>query len=427
MVAVSRPKKVPVKKLEAPVVVLEQPISNERYRNTQQEEDIDDIIKECPRTVIQEPPRVGCALWFTGIICLGLLALVIGGVIARTEVVVTPQQYTGSIDMSATLAQGGAQGDIRFYTATRSFSDEQIIPTQTVVARESRATGTVRFYNSLGQSKTIPAKTIIKSSAATGVMVAYQTKTAITVPAAKNKQSGQKEVGIVAVEAGAQANIGLNDFVLANPVPGILIRSTTEMTGGAQGSDKIADPALVATARETLGQSLSISDEMVQRLKEELPKDMIVLPITFVDTVPVITLESNHEDGVHVVARKAVTVIMVKRVDLARLIGDRLSAPKGESLTISSLEGLTVASSALASPQSVPQTLSIRITGSARVIGAFDSYSVPVSIKGLSKTEARSIILAHPEVETVDIHMIPFWRRILPLDAEKISVTVTNP
>jgi hypothetical protein len=424
MVAVARPKKAPVISLEKPVVVRKPSPRVERYVETQEE--VNDFEKT-PRAPRQEVPRVGCALWFTGIICLGLLALVIGGVIARTEIVVTPQQYSGTVDMSATLAQGGVQGDIRFYTAMQSFSDKQIIPTQTVVARESRATGTVRFYNSTGKSKTIPAKTVIKSSTATGVMVAYQTKTAITVPAAKNKQPGQKDVGIIAVDVGAQANIGLNDFVLNTPIPGILIRSVTEMTGGAQGSDKIADPALIAAARETLGQSLTISEEMIQRLKEELPKDMIVLPITFADTVPVVTLESHHEDGVHVVARKTVTVIMVKRADLARLIGDRLSAPKGELLTISSLEGLSIASGALASPQNVPKTLSVRITGTARIAGLFENRSVQASLKGLSQAEARSAILAYPEVASVDIHMIPFWRRILPLDAEKISVTVTNP
>lgn len=426
MVAVARPKKKTITKPEVPVVVHKQSTRSERYHDPQEEE-VDEIIENSPRTFVQEPPRVGCALWFTGIICLGLLALVIGGVIARTEVVVTPQQYTGTVDIATTLTQTNTQGAIRFYTATQSFSDKQVIPTQTVVARESRATGTVRFYNSLGQSKTIPAKTIIKSSTATGVMVAYQTKTAITVPPAKNKQPGQKDVGIIAVDVGAQANIGLNDFVLANPLPGILIRSVTEMTGGAQGSDKIADPVLVASARETLGQNLSITEEMVQRLKEELPKDMIVLPITFADTVPVITLESNHEDGVHVVARKAVTIIMVKRGDLARLIGDRLNAPKGELLTISSLDGLSIASGALASPQDIPQTITIRITGTANIMGAIETYNVPVNLKGLSRVEARNAVLARPEVASVDIHMTPFWRRILPLDAEKISVTVTNP
>jgi hypothetical protein len=90
MVAVARPKKAPVISLEKPVVVRKPSPRVERYVETQEE--VNDFEKT-PRAPRQEVPRVGCALWFTGIICLGLLALVIGGVIARTEIVVTPQQY----------------------------------------------------------------------------------------------------------------------------------------------------------------------------------------------------------------------------------------------------------------------------------------------------------------------------------------------
>lgn len=390
------------------------------------------VIDKVPRqdSYIKKPgeaPKVGCALWFTVILCVGVLSLVIGGVIAQASLVIHPKHYSGTVDSSLTLSKTPGSGDLQFYTATQSFSDEQVIPSQTVVAHDSRATGTVRFYNNTSQAKTFPAKTVIKSSNAAGTMIAYQTKVAITVPPVKNKQPGQRDVVVVASEVGAQANIQKNDFVLGNPVLGIVVRSVTEMTGGAQGSDRVADPALVATARDTLGQSLTISDDMIARLKQELPQEMIVLPITFADSNPVITLESNHEDGVHVIAHKSVTIIMVKKTDLARIMGDRLNIPKGEMVTLPSLEGLSVASSALASPQNIPETISVRITGTAQLVGKVDEKAYPEVFKGLSKSEVRSRIANYPEIESVDIHMMPFWRRILPLDAEKISVTVTNP
>lgn len=430
MVAVSRTKKTERVTLSEREAIQKKPLPIRKKTNANQEQELmqdtaQRMSSESDRS--HEAPKVGCALWLTVVLCIGVLGLVIGGVIARTSLVIYPKHYSGAVDISLTLTQGAGSGSLRFYTATKSFSDEQVIPSQSIVARESRATGTVRFYNNTNQAKTFPAKTVVKSSNAVGAMMSYQTKTSITVPAQKNKQPGQKDVGVIAIDVGAQANIGKNDFVLGNPLPGIVIRSLTDITGGAQGTDKVADPASIAAARDALTQSLTISPEMIDQLQEELPQDMVVLPITFAEATPVVAVESNHDDGVHVVARKSIAVVMVKKADLARIIGDRLNVPRGENLTMLNLEGLSIVSGVLASPQNLPDTIPVRITGTAQLQGKVDPSGLPQAVKGLSKAEVRARIEKELEIDHLDIHMTPFWRRILPLDAEKISVTVTNP
>lgn len=375
----------------------------------------------------KQPRKMGCALWFVGLICLLFLALVIGGLIATAQINLHPKKITGPLDVSVNLSQEGGQGTLRFYSATKTFTDERIVPIQATASKDAYAIGTIRFYNTNAEVKTIAAKTLVKSTNAGGQVINYRTKGVQSIPKANNKKPGQKDVEVVAESVGSGANIGLSDFILATAIPGVTARSVTEMKGGSSVTDKIGDPALVAAAHDELMTSFAPSIDLVNRMTQEVPNTMLVLPITFVDSAPVFSVEPNHDDGVHVIAHKAVAITMVNRTEFARFIAARLGTAKDLVVTIPNLDGLTITTATLASPKNIPRIVPIRITGDPVIYGQIADDEIKAGILGKSRSETRMYLADIKEIDQYDIHIMPFWRRILPLDSKKISVTVTNP
>ena len=107
---------------------------------------------------ITTPPRtLGCALWVTISGCLIVLAVVIGGLLSHTTVVVTPRVYSGTVDTSLVVNRQGIAGGLTFYTATQVISREEVLPVQATTTKDTYATGIVRLYNQGVQAKTIPA------------------------------------------------------------------------------------------------------------------------------------------------------------------------------------------------------------------------------------------------------------------------------
>lgn len=383
--------------------------------------------RSVPPLVPSSPQKVGCALWFVIGVCAIILAITIGGLLASARIEVTSTTFSGTVDTSVVLSQELYQGGIRFFTATQTFSEEAVVPAETSVGRDTYASGRIRFYNTTAQKKVLPAKTKVTSAKRDGTMVRYQTKNTITIPAAQGKIPGQQEVVITAEQPGSDANLGPNDFLLVVPVAGVTARSVSDITGGVSSSDKVADIALVNQAQNHLIQTSPVSTDLITRMKEEVPEEMVVLPVTFADATPSISIESQHADGVHVVARKTITITMVRRGDLARFLGDRLRVPKNQQLMVDTLEGLSLVTGTLASASSIPTTMNVRISGNAMLRGFVDSEAIKQKVAGLSKAEAKTWLASVPEISQFTIHTMPFWRTILPLDLEKITVKVVHP
>jgi hypothetical protein len=255
----------------------------------------------------------------------------------------------------------------------------------------------------------------------------FVTKKSVVVPAGSVKVSGQKDAVITAQIPGTRSNVGLTDFQLIKPMKGITVRGVTPVSGGIQSTDRTVSPEIDSQIRTELTQSFDSNDVLVQRMKEELPDTMLALPISFIAGEPSFSYSSEGESSVMITAQKRIVITMVARSDIAQLLGSRMSAPENNKLTLDSFDGLTVTTTALGSPTNIPKTLPIRITGVGTVYGSIDQKSLIDQITGKSKSETKAILAQKSEIGTFDIHMMPFWRRILPLDAEKISVTVLNP
>ena len=368
----------------------------------------------------------GCVFWCIAFICIIALIIGIGGFFMHATVTITPKKFTGPVNLPITLSQTRMVNDVTFATATKTFTDESIIPATSFATQTSNATGTIRFYNATTRVQSIKKGTIVVSSAG----VQYTTSTKVVIPAQKGKVPGQVNVLVTAVQSGSGGNSGLDDFTFLTPskaLLGVTIRSTTPMSGGQSGQDAVADSNQITQAENTLEAKFSDTTMLVQRMAEEIPADMIVLPIAFPASAPLVTTEANHDDGVHVIAKETVTILLVNRYDIASVLGSALSVPTNTPLDLESFDGLTVTTGSIISNLVVPQTMVIRVSGTGTVLGFVDTQKIRVEIAGISRKASSDKLKTEQGIGSFTIHMSPFWRRILPLDAGKISVKVNNP
>jgi hypothetical protein len=82
---------------------------------------------------------------------------------------------------------------------------------------------------------------------------------------------------------------------------------------------------------------------------------------------------------------------------------------------------------AIAAGELAPLQFQVRITGEARLVGQINEEAMAGVLPGLSRSKTREFLKSQPEIESFDIHIMPFWRRIFPLDSSKIKVNVLNP
>jgi hypothetical protein len=163
----------------------------------------------------------------------------------------------------------------------------------------------------------------------------------ITIPPKSLKNPGQIDAGITALVSGADGNHGLDDFIFSKPskaLSGITVRSITEIIGGASGTDSLADPVMIQTVTEDLKNEFSNNTILVDRLSEQIPDTMMVLPIMLPENPVTITLDPKHEDGVRVIASQTVTILVVSRADVARILGDDLEIQKNMITTTANMD-----------------------------------------------------------------------------------------
>ena len=395
-------------------------------RNSYLEYNLDD---EEPSTYFRNsvtPRRSGgCLLW--SVITLAIIGLVIGvgGLFAHADVVLVPRVWTGPVDAFVTLSQVRMQKTVMMGTATKTFTQEEIVPAVSVSAQESPATGIVRFYNAGTSPRTLENGTTI-IAARTGA--AYAVTKAVSLPAAKGKIPSQVDVAVNSIKTGTDQNDGLDDFSFSSTrmkdFPLVTIHGVTPLAGGSGLKDAVADPTALADAEARVTASFADTETLVRRMSEELPADTIVIPIPFPAAAPSVVTEASHPDGVHVIAREAVTVMLVSRTDIAAALAGDLSVPAGVPVTLDSFDGLTVTTDDRVAGSNAPQQVHVRITGTGTLKGVARTGVSTAQLAGDTRKQIRDVFTQNPAIASVDIHMTPFWRRILPLDASKISIKV---
>jgi hypothetical protein len=245
-----------------------------------------------------------------------LLVFFIGGLFARTSIVVTPQSISQPLDVSLNLTQGSYSDTISFETVTQTFSEK--VPVDASATTEGIATLSTQLHD----------------------------------------------------------RIQANDSYLA----------------------------------------------MKQKISQDVPQKFLILPLAFYDQEPTITLEKYPDGSIQLVGGKKCTLLLVDRTLFAKKIKERLKLQDTVTYTITHDEELTFTTQVLATPDTLPATIPVRITGKASLEGDIDLSLIRSKVLGMHKKEALAWLATVSEIKTSRITMIPFWRSIIPRDSSRVFV-----
>lgn len=372
-------------------------------------------------TPISKKQRRGYSFWIIALICIIAISISVGGLISHATITIIPKKISGAIDTTFTLSQNNTKNTVFFATITKNFSESEVIPVEGYTDTESKSSGTVRFYNKSSLPQTIPVNTIIISSK----NKQYVIKKTITIPPAKDTVLGSMDVSVEAKEIGADYNSDLDDFSLLKKTlssDDLVIRSVTPLIGGGKKQEPFANEELLNQTKNNLKEVLRDNNKFATLLAQEIPKNMIVLPITIPTKTSTLTTEST-DDGIIVTIMQPITLLLVNRSEIAQVLYKSLIKDGTlEQLTLESFSGLTIVSNDITNTQSVPEKIQVRITGMMQLYGLINKEEVQEKIVGNSRSQVKEYLESKEEIESFTLRMRPFWRRVLPAQKQDISV-----
>lgn len=361
--------------------------------------------------------RFGCVVWLFAIVTIAALVLAIGGLFTHTDITIVPKTFDGAVDQTLTLSQTREPGSLFVGVAAKNFTSELVVPATGVSDRDTKAAGTARFTNSSKTTVTIPAGTSVVSPKS----ISYVTAKSGTVP-----KSGTIDIPITAAGAGPDSNSEETTLTFSKPNKSFLviaIRSVGAISGGSKANISIADPAAIADAMEKIKSNLSDQKTLLDRLAQELPDRAIALPIAIPSPDVSITVDGSKPDGVHVIGSRSASIYVANRNEIARALGSKLGI--GDTVVaITSFDGLTVTSADAVAVTPLPQTIHVRITGNAHLVGELNSEALKLRLAGVRRGAAKTILAGIPEIASSDITLRPPWRFTLPSGTNDISIIV---
>jgi hypothetical protein len=255
-----------------------------------------------------------------------------------------------------------------------------------------------------------------------------------TVPGIKKVDGknipGSVTVTVYADEAGTEYNIGLVDFT----IPGFkgsprydkfYGRSKTVMSGGASGMVKTISDTDRETAKENLTKSLT--EKLLTLVKAQKPNGTVIYPeamfFTFIDTVND-NAEASEKDVPFTLQGKLDVVLFNENSLSQKIVKTTVNLTENEKIKIDNIESLKFAWKN--STSGVPQktdTLDFQLSGSANAVWGIDINAFKNKLAGKSVAEYNAVSVQFLGIEkTSDKKFSPPWRKVFPLNIEKIDV-----
>jgi hypothetical protein len=279
----------------------------------------------------------------------------------------------------------------------------------------SNATGRVVFRCSpqCPTAQRVPQGTIV----ATASGVQFATQAAVTLTA-----TGQAEVGVRAVQAGAAGNVAASTItiIVTNHASGLQVSNPSPTTGGVDGrTEQVilqSDLDVVSTALAT-----KVTDDLNAALKAKSPGMTFVL-----DEPPILNVSSDHNVGDKVPTFN-VTII-------GSMSAAAFSEEGAQALLRSALEQKVPAGSELTSDPILTDYKIVRVSsrGNVTISGSAVGFIAPKispatlagQIRGMSVADARNHLQRTVPGSRVEIKTSPAAAYWLPLITKNIKLTV---
>lgn len=369
-----------------------------------------------------------------GIIFIGIaiIAVALSLLYSKAAVTITPK--TAHIDVNGTFTakkEGdptASAGSLVYIVATTTGTADQTVPATEGPLIETKAKGTVAFFNGQTTQQKIVAGTRIANSDGD----IYRTSATIVIPAGATGTPGRIEATVVADQAGAQYNMSLSGptefkVVAYKGTPKyetVYAKLKTAITGGFSGKKTTIAPDVLKAAQQTLRDALTT--KLLDQARKQVTKDQILYnnayAIEFETPEPV----SKGADSAQVTIKGTLTAAIFNRTALLKSIAakelDKFPAP---TYDISGLDDLkfTVVNSKDFSPRK-GSSLIFTMKGPINLTGTFSETALKEELKGTYLKNSNGIFAHYPSIANAYALITPFWMRSFPNSADKIIIEI---
>lgn len=388
-----------------------------------------------PATQRKEPPRFPAArprkFPYATLISVGLVIIVsIGALIyfSSAKIEVTPNTVSAEVRGSFTATK--SSGDLPFEIITAQKIASQSVKGSGTKAVNAAASGTITIYNQQSAAQRLVANT--RFATASGLI--FRIRSAVTVPGGSAAKPGSIAAKVYADQAGSTYNVAPTSFT----VPGlagtlqankVYARSTSAMTGGASGNTPVVDAALEAQARSALATALA--PDLASSIQAQIPPGYTLFAGAATTTYEALASEPSSATGtVDVKEQGTVTAVVFPSSALARALAvsmkDRFPSYQNEPLEFTDASTLSlVVEGGIPDPSA--ESFSFTLSGTTGLVYTIDPARIATAVSGKTRSAAKVVVSAFPEVKRAVILLRPIWRQTFPQDPASISVIVSNP
>lgn len=363
-------------------------------------------------------------LLLTGIAAVAIVIIffVASSVFSKAEIDIVPATFNVSLNNDVFKI---GNSDIKYSDVSLSGQKTLDVTATGQNHVDSNATGTVIIFNNYSKfNQRLIAGTRLESSKG----LIYKTVNSVTVPGQKSSGSnliaGSVQVSVIAEKAGDNYNTSAVDF----KIPGFkdtakydkfVGRSKDGMSGGFSGN--VANVSSNDLSNATKSMSDQLKSEFINKINAQKPAGTILIPSSLDINYGQLSQSKISADGKTVtlsLKATATTKIFDKPSFLYALAlksGNTVSATSTAFLDGNDFSNLNYVDN---------KNGTISLTGNTTLAVSFDIKKLAYILASATKDEAGSIIQNQGQIESLKVSVTPWWKRSLPDDAGRISITI---
>ncbi len=378
-----------------------------------------------------EPKRSSKKVLYIGaFVLVVLLGFGVSAFFKSAKVTITPKNQTVNLDDTVSAKKDLSNGGLGFQVVTVVKDVEKNVEATGESQVIKKAQGTITIYNSYSSQ---PQKLVATTRFETPEGLIYRLINPVIVPGTSIKSgktvAGSIDAIVEADKAGADYNIGLKDFT----IPGLkgdpkyskmYGRSKTEMTGGFAGMQKTVSPDVISQSNVELQELLKAA--LSKDITSQIPADFVLYASSLTYTFNPVT-QANSSTGGAVLKRRgtASAVIFDKGLLSRALLAKLIPASVNDVVKVTNLEDLDFAYASGTSSVSTASSIAFTLKGNPQFVWVFDENKIKSELLGLSKKEAKNVIIKYPTIKEAWIETQPFWNQTIPSDSNKVTVINT--
>ena len=362
------------------------------------------------------------------VIC-AIIGLAMSTLFAGATVTVTPRSAVVTAPATMQAQVNAPAGTLPYQVITSSRTASTSVPATGTKQVSLAASGMMTIYNTSAASQDLVATT--RFAAPDGKI--YRIHTAVTIPAAKAGAPGTATAMVYADKPGADYNrAAATQFTIpgfqGTPKYTQFYAQASSISGGLIGAQPAVAQTDLATAEQALKQGLS--NAMNTMVQTQVPKAYIAVPGTLTVAYDDI-VQTPGPSGTAILSQTAnATADVIGAQDLASAIAKQtVQGYAGEAVTFADQTQISIA---LAASSSTSGPITLKLSGSPKLVWQFDPNALQQALVGKPKSQFETILKSFaPAISCSSdtpckASIRPFWSSTFPSTAAKISVVTGN-